>query len=366
MRLKDIPWRDLTCPALRVSVTLENRGENGIEAICQTNCEDALTFSWILPNGEHSSSSYEYSTNSTHIRTVTCKGSDVDISETKRMCSSVLNIPDKTIAGNSNYTCIVTTNYTNPAMASVVLRFSNATDNVRRPVSEGNDGQGVTVETHYENDDQFPETNPDRHYENDDQFPETNGGTNPDGHYENEDQFPDANPDTVKHYENTDQNREESSDGQYENEMKANAAFQTCEVYGASDADNGHDKNTPETHYENDDQFSDPCIKDTDRHYENDDQFPKRNQDMDSNSSNQFPGAKERRDLEQSKEETSDGHYDNEMKAKSAFKTSQVYKTSGPQERLEPAGYNADIAKEQQELTKEVEGLVAAPPSGGK
>ncbi|XP_019637896.1 PREDICTED: slit homolog 1 protein-like [Branchiostoma belcheri] len=114
MRLKDIPRRDLTCPALRVSVTLENRGENGIEAICQTNCEDALTFSWILPNGEHSSSSYEYSTNSTHIRT-------------------------------------------------------------RRPVSEENDRQGVRMETHYENDDQFPETNPDRHYENDDRFPETNG-----------------------------------------------------------------------------------------------------------------------------------------------------------------------------------------------
>ncbi|XP_019637905.1 PREDICTED: immunoglobulin superfamily member 10-like [Branchiostoma belcheri] len=281
MWLKDIPWSDLTCPAPKVSVTLENRGENGIEAICQTYCEKGLAFSWILPNGEHSSSSYEYSTNSTHIRTVTCKGSDVDISETKRMCSSVLNILDKTIAGN--YTCIVTTNYTNSAIASVVLTISNATDNVvrnttptdeyviflheednnsnglprseviiytgvgtffcccvvfvicmikRRPVSEGNDGQGVTVETHYENDDQFPETNPDRHYENDDRFPETNGGTHPDGHYENDDQFTDANPDAVKHYENTDQNREERSDRQYENEMKANAAFQTCEVYG--------------------------------------------------------------------------------------------------------------------------------------
>ncbi|KAI8493870.1 corticospinal neuron axon guidance through spinal cord [Branchiostoma belcheri] len=94
---------------------------------------------------------------------------------------------------------------------------------------------------HYENDDQFSDTNGDSggHYENDDQFSDTGGARG--SHYENEDEFSDTNGDSEGHYENDGEftDTEGATGGHYENEDQL--------------SDTG---GTREAHYENDDQFS--------------------------------------------------------------------------------------------------------------
>ncbi|XP_019635522.1 PREDICTED: uncharacterized protein LOC109478431 [Branchiostoma belcheri] len=94
---------------------------------------------------------------------------------------------------------------------------------------------------HYENDDQFSDTNGDSggHYENDDQFSDTGGARG--GHYENEDEFSDTNGDSEGHYENDGEftDTEGATGGHYENEDQL--------------SDTG---GTREANYENDDQFS--------------------------------------------------------------------------------------------------------------
>ncbi|XP_078621132.1 uncharacterized protein LOC144887631 [Branchiostoma floridae x Branchiostoma japonicum] len=348
--LKDIPWTDLTCSAPQVSVLLDSPGMNvaeNVSVICQTNCEKSLTFSWTLPSGEHRPSDYQYSTNYTRVRTMSCKGSDVEISVTKRMCHSVLNIPvvDNTTAGN--YTCRVETNYTESATASVVLTISNATslpDNVvttglgninrstaktttvmylvtffcccvmsglticvikRGSVPNEDGGHGNIVEGHYENDDQFSDGSDDanRHYENDDQFSDGNDDAN--RHYENDDQFSDSNNDTNRHYENDDQ----FSDGNDD----ANRHYGNDDQF----SDSNNDTNR---HYENDDQFSDGC-DDANRHYENDDQFSDSNNDTNKHYENddQFSDGNdatmarhyENDDLFSDSNNDTNGHYEN-------------------------------------------------------
>ncbi|XP_035661915.1 stress protein DDR48-like [Branchiostoma floridae] len=347
--LKDIPWSDLTCSAPEVSVLLDSPGMNvaeNISVICQTNCEESLTFSWILPSGEHRSSDYRYSTNYTRVRTMSCERSGVEISETKRMCHSVLNIPvaDNTTAGN--YTCRVATNYTESATASVILTISNATrlldtvattglGNINRStaktttvmylvtffccgvmsglticvikrgsVSNEDGGQGNTVEGHYENDDQFSDgnDNANRHYENDDQHPDPNNDAN--RHYENDDQFPDSNNDTNRHYENDDQfsdgnddaNRHYENDDQFsDSNNDTNRHYENDDQFsdGNDDANRHYENddqfsdsdNDTNRHYENDDQFSDGC-DDANRHYENDDQFSDSNNDTNKHYEN--------------------------------------------------------------------------------
>eukprot|EP00058_Branchiostoma_floridae_P018808 XP_002604297.1 hypothetical protein BRAFLDRAFT_88586 [Branchiostoma floridae] len=86
-----------------------------ISFTCQTVCQEGLKFSWIVSNGDHRSSSYEFSKNYTHVSKLSCKGSNITRLETKQMCYSVLNL---TPMGNGTYTCKVTANHTQNASAS--------------------------------------------------------------------------------------------------------------------------------------------------------------------------------------------------------------------------------------------------------
>ncbi|XP_035673674.1 uncharacterized protein LOC118414037 [Branchiostoma floridae] len=349
--LKDIPWTDLTCSAPQVSVLLDSPVTNvtgNISVICQTNCEESLTFSWILPSGEHSSSDYLYSTNYSHVRTMPCKGSEVEISETKRMCHSVLNIPvaDNTTAGN--YTCRVATNYTESATASVVLTISSAArlpDNVVTTGLENIDGSTAKTTTvmymillHGEDnwnesglsanavlwtglvtffccclmfglsqlcfikcrsvseDNTGHSDTVERQYENADQFSD---GTHDTSRRENEDQFPDSNNDTNRHYENDDQ----FSDGNED----TNRHYENDDQHPGSNYDTNR-------HYENDDQFSD-ATKNANRHNENNDQFPDSNNDTtrhNENGNENSKGHYENDDQFPDTTKVANGHYEND------------------------------------------------------
>ncbi|CAH1269191.1 Hypp4120 [Branchiostoma lanceolatum] len=137
-------------------------------------------------------------------------------------------------------------------------------------------GQGNAANRHYENDDQFSDTDgaSEHDYENDDQFSDTDGASEHD--YENDDQFSDTDGSSEHDYENDDQfsDTDGASEHDYENDdqfsdtdgARGGNAYENDDQF--SDTDGARGGNA----YENDDQFSD-----TDGakggHYENDDQF---------------------------------------------------------------------------------------------
>ncbi|XP_066287510.1 uncharacterized protein [Branchiostoma lanceolatum] len=351
-QLKDITLSDMTCPAPEVYVigNKESRNITGSNSfICQTNCEEGLTFSWILPNGEHSSSSQTYSTNYTYVTTKSsCKGLGVEISETRRMCYAVLNIPVVNNATAGNYTCRVVTNYTKSATVSAVLRFSNVITTLSNPgVTTGfNNSDGNTVantfqgkETTVKLTNEIVKTTTVRYIVLlDDEGDNFNGpeqstevmiytmlatvfcccfvfgsaicikncrsvskecgghGNNVDGNYENDDQFPDSIEATNRHYENDDQFSDEDgvtvghckNDDQFPDSIEAtNRHYENDDQFPDSIRDTNR-------HYENEDQFPD-VSKATNRHYENDDQFPDANEDTNRHYENeyQFPDVSE-------------------------------------------------------------------------
>eukprot|EP00058_Branchiostoma_floridae_P019704 XP_002605194.1 hypothetical protein BRAFLDRAFT_80864 [Branchiostoma floridae] len=329
---------------------------------------------------------------------MSCKGSDVKISETKRMCHSVLTIPvaDNTTAGN--YTCRVATNYTESATASVVLTISNATslpDNVVTTGLENTDGSTAKTTTvmyiillHGEdnwnesglsvkvviytglvtffcccvmfglaicfikrrsasNEDGGHGNTVEVHYENADQFSDADGTEEENRHYESNDQHPDSNNDTNRHYENNDQfpGLNDDTNRHYENDDQ----FPDLN----NDA-NRHDENADgnedlEEHYENDDQVPD-TNQVTVGHYENDDQV--------SSEFGATVRSEENGDQFSDEEGTLGRHYDNKIGTESFFKASPPYEAPAAVQELTSALYKSDSTEEQQDPIVEVEGHV--------
>ncbi|CAH1249603.1 Hypp8644 [Branchiostoma lanceolatum] len=278
--IQDVRWDDLTCASPDVTVTANNGTvTDNVSFTCQTDCLEGLTFSWIEPNGDHRSSSYQYSENYTHVSKASCKGSNITRLETKRMCYSVLDIPP----GNGT-----------EAIAACMDKCQG-----EHQIDDGQSDAGSENDTsggHYENDDQVSDKGDarDGHYENDDQI--SDAGDARDGHYENDDQISDAGGGMGGHYENDDQISDEGDarDGHYENDD------QFSDAGGARDG-----------HYENDDQISDAGDA-RDGHYENDDQFSDtrgaRGGNDDQLSSKLEPAASTAQ---------MHGHYDNDKNMKS-------------------------------------------------
>ncbi|CAH1269148.1 Hypp4108 [Branchiostoma lanceolatum] len=172
-------------------------------------------------------------------------------------------------------------------------------------------GQGDAANRHYENDDQFSDTDgaSEHDYENDDQFSDTDGSSEHD--YENDDQFSDTDGSSEHDYENDDQfsDTDGSSEHDYENDdqfsdtdgARGGHTYENDDQLSDTDvARGGHayenDDQLSDTDvargghaYENDDQFSD-----TDGakggHYENDDQFS--DDDVSKHSHKAIPGEK--------------------------------------------------------------------------
>eukprot|EP00058_Branchiostoma_floridae_P006599 XP_002592087.1 hypothetical protein BRAFLDRAFT_104744 [Branchiostoma floridae] len=355
--IEDVRWDDLTCASPDVSIITDNGTVTGnVSFTCQTDCQEGLKFSWIPPNGDHRSSSYEFSKNYTHVSKLLCKGSNASRLETKRMCYSVLNILPM---GNGTYTCKVTADHTQNGTASAVYQDVTArqdnmaqSDDITTKPNERSTrqynpqdptavqdnmvpvddiaikkdtpnlpptrllstteliiaglGQMVPRESHYQNGNQFSNTvghTGDAHYENDNQFSDRVAAI--DGHYENDNQFSDGTGAIDGNYENDNQFSDAGAarDGHYGNEN------QFSDGGGARDGHNENDNQFSDGtgaidgHYENENQFSDVGAT-RDGHYENDEQFsdPGGARDGHNENDNQFSDEEGARD----------GHYENE------------------------------------------------------
>ncbi|CAH1246657.1 Hypp7763 [Branchiostoma lanceolatum] len=323
--IRQVGWKDLRCASPDVTVTLDNGTVTGnVSFTCRTVCQEGLLFSWIAPNGDYRTPSYEYSMNYTHGSKTLCKGLPINSFDTRRMCYSVLNIPQDGSDANGTYTCQVTADHTDNASASAVLTVSSGTDKSTRGYSSvfpttimavtppsvdkgvgeattNRPGFGLSADhlifaglgsfcgctivfaviaacvSKCKEARQMDSSNAlrnavDEQHGTDDGSSDTDGPRG--GHYENDDQISGTNEGRNGQYENDDQfsGTNGAKDGQYENEDQfSNTEGATGGQYENDDQISGT-KGDRNGQYENEDQFSDTEGA-VGGHYENEDQF---------------------------------------------------------------------------------------------
>ncbi|CAH1243862.1 Hypp7152 [Branchiostoma lanceolatum] len=324
--IQDVHWDDLMCASPDVTVIADNGTVTGnVSFTCQTDCLEGLTFSWIAPNGDRRSSSYQYSKNYTHVSTLSCKGSNITRLETKRMCYSVLNIAPTGNGTEGMYTCKVKAAHTHNACASAVYQGVTANDMDQpdttttkpseRSTSKYNPLRPTTVRDEMVpvDDNAIKKETTNRGLSttalifaglassfgcctivaaiaactdkfqgvlqiNDGQIDAAVDGGSENNvmgrHYENNDQFSDAGGASGGQYENDDQfsDTEAARGGRHENddqfsdtEAARGGHYENDDQFSETEAARGG-------HYENDDQFSDTEAA-RGGQYENDDQF---------------------------------------------------------------------------------------------